>query len=127
MILAVTIIFVLLSAYWFGFKEGFFSGLIHLVCVIAAGAIALSFWEPLAYTLLGVSALREWAFGVSLLLLFTVLLFGFRLAANILIPDRLNVPNAADVVGGGVTGLISGVLTIGIGLVGMGFLPMSPA
>ena len=124
MILAVTVIFVLLSTYWFGFKEGFFSGLIHLICVIAAGAVALAFWEPLAYALLGVAAMREWAFGVSLLLLFSVLLFGLRLGANILIPDRLNVPNIADIVGGSATGLLSGVLTIGIGLIGMGFLPI---
>lgn len=124
MILAVTAIFVLLATYWFGFKEGFFSGLIHLLCVIAAGAVAFAFWEPLAYAMLDISALREWAFGVSLLLVFSLALFLFRLAANLLIPERLNVPPLADIIGGGATGLVSGILTIGIGLIGMGFLPI---
>ena len=65
-----------LATYWFGFKEGFFSGVVHLACVITAGALAFAFWEPLAHVLLGVPAMKEWAWGVSLLLLFSLLLLG---------------------------------------------------
>ena len=124
MTIAISIILVALATYWFGFKEGFFSGVVHLACVITAGAVAFAFWEPLAHTLLGTPALKEWAWGLSLLGLFTVLLFGLRLATNLLIPDRQNFPHVVDIVGGGATGLAIGILTAGIGLIGVGFLPI---
>ncbi|MAD78065.1 MAG: hypothetical protein CMJ51_01675 [Planctomycetaceae bacterium] len=123
MTLAISILIVLLATYWFGFKEGFFSGLIHLACVICAGAMAFAFWEPLAHTMLG-GAMKEYAWGVSLLTIFCFSLFIFRLAGNLLIPDRLNFPHLADIIGGSTTGFASGVLTAGIGLIGLGFLPV---
>ena len=58
MTIAASIIFILLATYWFGFKEGFFSGLIHLACVIVAGAVAFAFWS-LAVAMLGSSSTRE--------------------------------------------------------------------
>ncbi len=124
MIFAASIILVALATYWFGFKEGFFSGTVHLACVVVAGALAFAFWEPLAHVLLGMSAFREWAWGLSLLGLFTLLLLGLRIATNLLIPDRQNYPHAVDVAGGLVTGLGTGLLTAGIGLIGVGFLPL---
>ena len=124
MIIAASFILVALATYWFGFKEGFFSGVVHLVCVVVAGALAFAFWEPLAHTLLGIPAFREWAWGLSLLALFSLLLLALRIATNLLIPDRQNYPHAIDVAGGVVTGLCTGILTTGIGLIGIGFLPV---
>jgi hypothetical protein len=124
MIIAASFILVALATYWFGFKEGFFSGVVHLACVVVAGALAFAFWEPLAHTLLGISAFREWAWGLSLLGLFTLLLLALRIATNLLIPDRQNYPHALDVAGGLVTGLCTGILTTGVGLIGVGFLPV---
>ena len=103
MTIAASIIFILLATYWFGFKEGFFSGLIHLACVIVAGAVAFAFWEPLAVAMLGSSSTREWAWGVSLLAIFCFALFLLRLAGNLLIPDKLNFPHLVDILGGGAT------------------------
>ncbi len=122
--LIASIVFVALATYWFGFKEGFFSGVVHLVCVVVAGALAFAFWEPLAHILLGITALREWAWGLSLLGLFTVLLLVFRIATNLLIPERQNYPHLVDIIGGGATGLAAGILTAGVGLIGIGFLPL---
>ena len=113
MTIAASIIFILLATYWFGFKEGFFSGLIHLACVIVAGAVAFAFWEPLAVAMLGSSSTREWAWGVSLLAIFCFALFLLRLAGNLLIPDKLNFPHIVDIVGGGATGAAAGLLTAG--------------
>lgn len=124
MIIGISFVFVALATYWFGFKEGFFSGVVHLACVITAGALAFAFWEPLAHVLLGVPAMKEWAWGVSLLLLFSLLLLGLRIATNFLIPDRQNFPHGLDIAGGIGTGLATGILTAGIGLIGIGFLPM---
>lgn len=124
MTIAASIIFILLATYWFGFKEGFFSGLIHLACVIVAGAVAFAFWEPLAVAMLGSSSTREWAWGVSLLAIFCFALFLLRLAGNLLIPDKLNFPHLVDILGGGATGAAAGLLTAGIGLIGVGMLPI---
>lgn len=124
MILAASIILVLLATYWFAAKEGFFSGVVHLACVVVAGAIAFAFWEPLAHALLGVGAMREWAWGLGILLPFCVSLLVLRIATNLLIPDRQNYPQVVDLVGGGVTGVGSGIITAGIGLIGIGFLPI---
>ncbi|MDE0889270.1 MAG: CvpA family protein, partial [Phycisphaerales bacterium] len=121
---ALAILFALLSVYWFAFKEGFFSGLVHLVCVVVAGALTFAFWEPLALSLLNSSSTREWAWGLSLLGLFSVFLFVLRLTANFAIPEKINFPNLADMIGGGIMGAGSGILTVGMLMIGVGFLPV---
>ena len=121
---ALAILFALLSVYWFAFKEGFFSGLVHLVCVVVAGALTFAFWEPLALSLLNSSSTREWAWGLSLLGLFSVFLFLLRLTANFAIPEKINFPNLADMIGGGIMGAGSGILTVGMLMLGVGFLPV---
>ena len=117
------IIFTLLATYWFGFKEGFFSSVLHLACVIVAGALAFAFWEPLSHVLLG-TGMREMAWGLSLLGLFVFTLFILRIAANLLVPDKLNFPHLVDIIGGCLTGAMTGVLTAGVGLIGIGMLPI---
>ena len=85
-------ILILLATYWYAFKEGFFSGLIHLACVIVAGALAFAFWEPLALTMLGGGGMAEFAWGSSLLGIFCFALIALRIATNLLIPQRQNFP-----------------------------------
>ena len=114
---------ILLATYWYAFKEGFFSGLIHLACVLVAGALAFAFWEPLAMTMIG-TGVGEFAWGMSILGLFGFSLIFLRIATNLLIPHRQNFPNMVDILGGGATGLCSGVITAGIGMIGIGFLPI---
>ena len=123
MILGITVVFIALATYWFGFKEGFFSGVVHLTCVIVAGALAFAFWEPLAHAMLG-TGMREWAWGVSLLLIFCFTLLILRIAANLLVPDKLNFPHMIDILGGTASGVAIGILTAGIGLIGIGMLPI---
>ena len=121
---SLAVLFALLCVYWFAFKEGFFSGVVHLVCVVVAGALTFAFWEPLALAMLGSSGTREWAWGVSLLGLFSVFLFVLRLTANFTIPEKINFPNLADMIGGGITGAGTGILTVGMLMLGVGFLPV---
>ena len=40
-----------LIAYWWA-NQGLFSAILHLLCVIVAGAVAFGVWEPLVYGLL---------------------------------------------------------------------------
>ncbi len=114
------ILIMLLIAYWWA-NQGLFSALLHLFCVIAAGAIALAFWEPLTVNLL----LRgtwfdDHAWGVSLVGLFAITLFGLRLAFDRLAPGNVDLPHWANMTFGGVIGAGAAVLTVGILIIGAG-------
>ena len=51
----IVLVFVLLIGYWWA-NQGLFSAIIHLLCVIVAGAIALALWEPIGVGLFMKSA-----------------------------------------------------------------------
>lgn len=123
LISALVILIIALSGYWFGFKEGFFSGVVHLICVIVAGAITFAFWEPLSMTMLS-SPMGEFAWGLSFLGLFCFTLIVLRIATNLLIPSRQNFPPLIDYICGTIVGVAIGFLTAGMGLIGVGFLPI---
>ncbi|MDQ7012496.1 MAG: CvpA family protein [Planctomycetota bacterium] len=101
--------------------RNFFSSLLHMACVVVAGAIAFAFWEPLSYLILTKAPTKgflqpieytAWAFG--LVLPFAGSLALLRLATDKLAPANAVAVPAADVVGSGVCGIISGVITAGI-------------
>jgi hypothetical protein len=96
-----------------------------MVCVITAGAIALGLWEPLAYMMLNAQGFNGYAFGVTLLGLFLVLLLLFRIAMDRLVPANLQPPKAASMVLGTAFGLVSGVLTMGLVIIGAGYIQSS--
>jgi len=112
---------VLLIAYWWA-NQGIFSAIIHLLCVIVAGALALAFWEPLT---IGVfmkgSAFDRYAWSFALIGVFVLALFLLRLATNKLVPGNVDLPRWANLTFGFPIGACSGVLTIGILLLGIGF------
>ena len=110
-----------LIAYWWA-NQGLFSALIHLVCVIVAGALAFATWEPFTGIVLGVPALEPYARGIALLAPFALYLFLARLAGDKLVPDNLNFPHAVNLSLGGIAGLAAGILTVGVGIIGMGHM-----
>jgi hypothetical protein len=117
---------VLLIAYWWA-NQGLFSSLLHLVCVIAAGAIALAIWEPLvAGLLLQGSFFDNYAWGVGLIGPFAILLLIFRIALDKSIPANVDLPRWADLTFGGLAGAGSGVLTVGLLVIGCGFIQSAP-
>ncbi|MHC4827944.1 MAG: hypothetical protein ACYTEY_15425, partial [Planctomycetota bacterium] len=112
---------VLLIAYWWA-NQGLFSAIIHLLCVITAGALALAFWEPLTVGLLLRGGWFDgYAWSFSLVGVFVLALFLLRLATNKLVPGNVDLPRWANLTFGFPVGACSGVLTIGILLIGMGF------
>lgn len=116
------IFIVLLIAYWWA-NQGLFSAMLHLVCVIVAGAIALAFWEPVTINLfLRGGAFDDYAWGVSLVLLFSVSLVVLRVASDKLAPGNVNVPMWANLSFGFVVGLAAAIITAGFVLTGIGFL-----
>ncbi len=114
-----------LIAYWWA-NQGVFSALMHLICVIAAGAIALAVWEPLTVGLLlrGGQA-DDYMWGVALVGVFVLSLLLLRVACDKLAPANVNFPSWANYIFGGAFGLCSGVLTMGIFILGAGFLQSS--
>ena len=101
--------------------RNFFSSLLHMACVVVAGAIAFAFWEPLSYLILTKAPTKgflqpieytAWAFG--LVIPFAASLAVLRIATDKLAPANAVAVPAADIVGSGVCGIISGVITAGI-------------
>lgn len=118
---AILIALVLLIAYWW-MNQGFFSAVLHFACVVVAGAIAFAVWEPLAIVMLKRDLMPNYAWGIALLGPFALSLFLTRLAADKLVPDNLNFPQWVNFSFGGVFGLLSGILTMGMCILGGGFI-----
>jgi len=110
---------VLLIAYWWA-NTGAFSALVHMMCVITAGAVAFAIWEPVSYRLLE-SPVEGHAKGLVLIGTFVGLTALLRLLTDKFIPMNLNFPRAADVAVGGAFGLASGILSVGIMIISMGY------
>lgn len=113
---------VLLIAYWW-MDQGFFSSLLHLIAVIAAGCLAFAFWEPLAIdVLLSGGGFDSYAMGISLGGLFAIFLLILRGASDSVIRSNIMLPPSADKAMGAVLGLCAGILTVGFTLTAVGFL-----
>lgn len=117
---AVTILMLLLLAFVWS-NRGFYSGLINMVCVIAAGAIAFAFWEPIGHALVNaapargfLSALQGVAWGLALALPFAVSLAILRLVLDQVLSRNINVSTPVNYAGAGICGLISALITTGI-------------
>jgi len=113
---------VLLVAYMWT-AQGFFSALIHLLCTIAAGALAFALWEPLTYAFL-LDAAPSYAWTVGLIVPYIVILVLLRVGTDKLITRDVKLPASIDFAGGGVAGLGSGIISAGILVIGVGFMPV---
>jgi hypothetical protein len=109
--------------------RGFFSALLHMFCVLIAGAIAFGVWEPVGYMLLdaapqrGFSAfLGDMAWGLALALPFAISLAILRVAVDSLLPANVVCDKATNYVGGAACGLVSGVICGGIIVLSISFL-----
>src|SRR3954447_21514743 len=111
-------------------NRGFFSALLHMACVIAAGAIAFACWEPLGYFLLGQFStngpMQGIVWAVSLVFPFAISLALIRVGMDKLIPWNVAINDIANYIGGGLCGLISGIITAGILVLAIGFQRVAP-
>lgn len=118
----ILILSVLLIAYWWA-NQGLLSSLLHLICVIVAGTIAFAFWEPLvAGLLLRGNAFDNYAWGIGLIALFLGSLLALRLPLDRLVHANIRVPEWANLTFGFVLGIGSGILTMGIFMIGAGHI-----
>jgi hypothetical protein len=124
-IINLAIIVFLLAMMYMGSIQGLFSAFLHMMLVIAVGTLAFAIWEPLTLGLLiGRIPLMAWA--VGLLVPFAILLVIFRMASDKLVPANMHFAGIVTNLGGAACGLVSGILTSGIVLIGVGLLPFSP-
>src|SRR5688572_5742565 len=121
----IIVLLVLLIAYWWA-NQGLFSALLHLLCVITAGAVAFALWEPLTTgLLLRGTGFDNYAWGVTFIGVFFITLLILRIAVDKIVGANINIPNWANLAFGLPVGAASGVLTIGIFLIGAGFMQSS--
>ena len=110
-----------LIAYWWA-NEGLLSAFLHLLCVATAGVIAFAVWEPLTLAMMTGGKFDNYIWGVTLLGVFSIALLIFRVSSDKLVPANVPFPSWADLTFGGLFGAAAGILTIGIWLIGAGFM-----
>lgn len=108
-------------------SRGFFSAFLHMLCVIVSGAIAFAIWEPISLMIMGFDSsgsgwLTDMSWTIGLILPFSLILSILRLSLDKLLPFNVDLDGVTNLVGGGVCGLVSGVLTAGILLIGGSYL-----
>lgn len=105
---------VVIALAWLRF--GFWNGFLHMMCVLVAGALAFALWEPASMFLLGTDQgwLQDSAWGLGLALPFVAILLVIRIACDKIIPSNVHFDSLGNIIGGGVTGFISGTISVGI-------------
>lgn len=113
---------VVLIAYWWA-NQGLLSAFLHLLCVITAGAIAFALWEPLTVNfLLRGNTFDNYAWGITLVGVFAVALFLLRLASDKLVAVDISLPKWVNYAVGFPIGTCAGVISMGIVMIGGGFV-----
>lgn len=110
------VLIVLGIAYGLG-ARGFYSALLTLASVLVAGAVAFAVWEPLAIYLLdglNIGFFNEAAWGLALVVPYAVTLGALQAALSAVLRANVNIKGPADLIGGLVCGLGSGIITAGV-------------
>ncbi|MBT4767226.1 MAG: hypothetical protein HOO04_02575 [Phycisphaerae bacterium] len=123
----VIIAIIALIAYWWA-NQGFLSGLLHLICVVTAAAIALAWWEPIVVeNLLSKSWWSGLMPGTMLLITFVACVAILRAVSDKVALGNTQLPRPLDMTGGAIMGVASGIVTTGILLIGVGFIDQPQA
>jgi len=119
---------------WVWVTRGFFSAFLHLLCVLAAGAIAFAVYEPLTLLIMQnapargfFSILRDTAHGISLGMTFAISLAILRVVVDKAVPANLKFNDNIEYVGAGVCGLGTGIITVGMVLMALGLMRFGPS
>ncbi len=116
------ILFLIAMVGWGALRVGLFRGLIYFIVTVAAASLAVATWEHTVRGIL-IDPLPRYAWCLGLISPFVAWLVLLRLLTLYFVPDPLPVTRSADVVGGGVLGLLTGVAVSGMFMIAIGFLP----
>ena len=113
--------------------RGFFSSMINLICVVAAGAIAFGLWETVADALLEraptsgfLSFISSNAWGIALAGTFGISLAILRIAFDSIVRGNAEAPAVPQFVGGLICGVGAGVISAGVFVQSAMMLRVSP-
>ncbi len=121
MILQIAAIVFILAIAFFQVVQGIFSALVMTVLSVFAAIVAMNYYEPLAEVL--VAPQPGHAHGAALIALFVLTLLPLRFAADYFLSGNVVFGVWADRIGGGVLGLLTGMICIGILTTAMQMLP----
>ncbi|MEN0019360.1 MAG: CvpA family protein [Planctomycetota bacterium] len=122
MIMSLVAIVIVLVVGYIWVLKGFLSALIHLMCVLIAGAVAFGVWEPLAYILTdtGPGFVNDSAWAIALIVPFAATVAILRISSDSFIRANAQADSSLDYIGGGICGVLSGAITAGVVLNGIG-------
>jgi hypothetical protein len=121
MILQIAAVVFVLTIAFFQVVQGLYSALVMTVLSLFSAIVAFGYYESLAATILPV--LPGYIHGLCLVGLFVLTLIPLRLAADYLIGGNVVLGVWADRIGGGVLGILTGMILIGVLTAGMQMVP----
>jgi len=119
----IVLAFCLFMVIWWG-TQGFFSSLLQLVIVITASACTFGLWEPLMMSFL-IKTQPLYSRGVSFMALFIIFMVIFRAVFDGAVRQNVHFNQVVNHIGGGICGFLLGVITAGMMILGLSFLPVS--
>ncbi len=126
MILVILVFALMAGVVFFQVREGMFSAMIMMILSILCAILAFGLYEPVSSLLIeSLGRGGEYTQGMVLLLMFAVPLIALRFAIDTLIPNNVDFGVWADRIGGGVLGLVTGLVAVGVLTTGMQMLPFN--
>lgn len=132
MIMNLIVVVLVLSIAYAWMVRGVFSALLHALCALMAGAIAFAVWEPLSIMLVNASPERGFfsflesiAWGISLIIPFALAFLLLRMLSDKAVPNNIKNNTAVDYAGGAIFGAVTGVISMGILVIGIGNMRIS--
>lgn len=114
MLLSLLLVVLLFAIAFFQASQGWFSALIMAVFTICSATAALGSYEWVAVNFLAPHWKPDYAYAVALAALFGIPLLILRAVTDKLVRRNVLLPAMIDRIGGGVCGLISAVIVIGV-------------
>jgi len=121
MVLNIIAIVVVLGIAFYQVAQGMFSAMVMVILTILSAAVAFNFYEPLA-ELLG-SRLGAYTHAATLLAMFVIPLYALREIFDRFIKGNVVLGVWADRVGGGLFGLLTGLILVGMLMIVLQLLP----
>jgi len=126
MTISIIFLVLLLLVAYMHFIQGLLSGFISAVVAVVAGAIAFSYYEPLALAMSG-GKFNDSAQSVCILGIFALSYLILRSIIDAFVPGNIRVNSTFDKVGGAVFGLVAGMIGLGIAAVALQLMPFGPS
>ncbi len=125
MVLSVLATIAILAIAFYNTTQGLFSSMIMTLLTVLCAAFALGFYEPMAAKFYPDHA--PYALAMCLMVLFAGLLFALRLGLDIILRPDVIYHIWVDRVAGGLFGLITGIIIVGVATVALQLLPLRQA